>query len=156
MKIQDKYYKETEYLLYNYKMFQISVENMQMEIEYLEKEDSLKGLNYDNISTSPTHKINSITEDIALSVSEKIHFLEHNINRNKRILERIDRAMCGLTRKERTMLELRYIEGMRWESIVSETNYSERHCRRIRSMAINKMIVGMFGGSKDENKDKPQ
>lgn len=125
-------------------MFKISIENMEQEIHYIKNNCGLSGLSYDGVSTSPTYKISSATENTALSNSEKIDFLEHNIKRNKMQLERIDRSLNGLTYKERTMLELKYIKGMRWESVMSETNYSERHCRRIKNEAINKMIIGLF------------
>jgi len=69
MKVKSKYYKETEYLLYSYKMFKISIENMKEEIEYLESEDGMTGISYDGISTSPTHKFSSITENTVLSTT---------------------------------------------------------------------------------------
>ncbi|OZV10776.1 hypothetical protein CIW83_18325 [Tissierella sp. P1] len=139
------YYKETEYLLYNYKMFEISIENMEQEIEYLEKEDGMTGISYDGISTSPTHKFSSITEDAALSNSEKIQFLQRNIERNRRQLEKIDRAMMGLSEVERIILEQKYIEGKQWWQVAHKAGYSERQCRNIRKDAINKMIIGIFG-----------
>lgn len=143
---EHNYYKETEYLLYNYKMFQINIENMESEIEYLRKEgDGMIGIIYEGINTSPTYKTNSMTEDVALSNSEKIHFLEHNIERNRRQLEKIDRVMNGLSEVERLILQERYIEGKQWWQVAHKVGYSESHSKGIRKKAIDKLIVGIYG-----------
>lgn len=139
------YYKETEYLLYNYKMFKINIKNMESEIEYLKKDDGMTGINYDGISTSSTNMINSITENTALSISEKIHFLERRICKENMTLEKIDRAIKGLTETERIIIEQRYIEGKQWWQVAYKANYGERHCKRLRSEAIGKMVIGIFG-----------
>lgn len=146
MKIKDKYYKETEYLLYSYKMFKISIENMKNEIKYLEnEEDGMTGISYDGISTSPTHKFSSITEDTALAKSEKIDYLEHSIRRIESTLEGIDRALEGLSDIERNVIVERYIEGLQWWQVGYKVKYSERHCKRIRTDAINKLAIGLNG-----------
>ena len=64
---------------------------MKDEIKYLESEDGMTGINYDGISTSPTHKFSSIIEDTLLSTSEKVDYLEHSIKRIENTLESIDR-----------------------------------------------------------------
>ena len=145
MKVKSKYYKETEYLLYSYKMFKISIENMKEEIEYLESEDGMTGISYDGISTSPTHKFSSITENTVLSTSEKIHYLEHSIRRIESRLEGVDRALEGLTDIERQVIEERYIEGLQWWQVGYKAKYSERHCKRIRTNAIEKIVIGLNG-----------
>lgn len=145
MKIKNKYYKKTEYLLYNYKMFKISIENMKDEIKYLEGEDGMTGIKYDGISTSPTHKFSSVTEDTVLSVSEKIDYLEHSIRRIESTLEGIDRALGGLSYIERDVVTERYIEGQQWWQVGYKVKYSERHCRRIRTGAIEKIAIGING-----------
>lgn len=145
MSKEHNYYKETEYLLYNYKMFQISIKNMEQEIEYLKKEDGVSGISYDGINTSPTHKFSSLTEDAALSNREKIHYLERIIEKHRRTIESINRAMEGLSEVERIILEQKYIEGKQWWQVGSVVKYSERHCKRIRTEAVNKLIVGIYG-----------
>lgn len=146
MKIKNKCYKETEYLLYSYKMFKISIENMKNEIEYIKnEEDGLTAINYDGINTSPTNKFSSSTEDTALSVSEKICYLEHSIRRIESKLERIDRALEGLTEIERQVIKQRYIEGLQWWQVGYQVKYSERHCKRIRTGAIEKIAIGING-----------
>lgn len=145
MSKEHNYYKETEYLLYNYKMLQISIENMEQEIEYLKKEDGVSGISYDGINTSPTHKFSSVTEDAALSNREKIHYLERIIEKHRRTIESINRAMEGLTDIERKIIQEKYIEGKQWYVVAYDVNCSESTGKRYRRRAINKLSIGIFG-----------
>lgn len=151
MKIKSQYYKETEYLLYNYKMFEISIKNMEREIEHLKKEDGSMGIRYDGIKISPTYKFQSIIEDTVLSVTEKIDYLEHSIRRIKNKLKSIDKALEGLTEVERNIIKGRYIEGQQWYVVAYKVKYSERHCKRIRTNAIIKIAIALFGDKIIEN-----
>lgn len=141
------YYKDTEYMLYNYKMMKISIENMRNEIEYLNQNDGMSGISYDGISTSPTNECKSATENIALSNMEKRHYLERMIQRATLKIESIDRALEGLDKTERAVIEEKYINNKQWWQVSSVVKYSERHCKRIRTEAINRMIVGLYGKS---------
>lgn len=145
MDIKEKYYKETEYLLYNYKMFKISIENMNKEIEFIKKEDGAKGISYDGIRTSPTHKFSSATEDTALSNIEKIDYLEHSIRKIENKIERIDRAIEGLTDSEKSVVLDKYLKGQQWYIVAYNVCYSERQCRNLRRSAIEKIAIGLFG-----------
>ena len=126
-------------------MLQISIQNMKQEIEYLEKEDGLSGISYDGISTSPTNLCKSATEGIALSNMEKIHFIEHSIERATRQIEKIDRAMEGLEETEQIVIRERYINARQWWKVAGEVKYGERHCKRIRTEAISKLVIGIYG-----------
>lgn len=145
MKIIEKYYKETEYLLYNYKMFEISINNMEMEIDYLKKEDGSKGLSYDSIPTSKTYKINSSTEDTALSITEKIDYIEHSIKRMQSKIDSLNKALKGLSDVEKDVITKKYISGKQWFVVAYEVNFCERQCRNIRTDAIKKIALGMYG-----------
>lgn len=138
-------YTRVEQLLSNYKMLEISIKNMKQEIDYLEKEDGMSGISYDGISTSKTNECKSSTESTVLSNMEKIHYLEHSILRATRQIESVDRVMDGLNDVERIVIEQRYIDGKQWWQVAYKANYGERHCKRLRSEAIEKMVIGIFG-----------
>lgn len=142
-------YKQVEELLKNYTMMQASIENMQDEIEYIKKEDGMTGISYDRVSTSPTYSFSSSVEDTALSKSEKIHYLELQMEGVKRQLERIDRAMKGLTETERIIIEEKYIKGRQWWQVGYKANCSESTGKRHRRNAINKLIIGLYGEKED-------
>ena len=65
MKIQDKYYKNIERLLYNYNMLKINIEIADKQLEELREEDGLSGIAYDGVQTSETYNFNSQTENAA-------------------------------------------------------------------------------------------
>ena len=140
----DKYAK-VEKLLSNYKMYKISIENLEIEIEYIKEEDGLKGIDFEGISTSPTNVTSDITSDTVLSKMEKVHYLERTIERNQKDIESVDRALDGLEGIEKTVVVERYINARQWWQVASVAKYSERHCKRIRTEAINKLAVGIFG-----------
>lgn len=142
---EHNYYKETEYLLYNYKMFLISIENMKRDIELLKEECGVSGVNTEGINTSKTYKISSISENTALANIEKIEYLESRIASTMEKIEKVDRTLEGLTEEERKVLVNRYIEGRQWWKVAYNVGYSERHCKRIRNEAMEKMIIGLHG-----------
>ena len=126
-------------------MLNINIENMKAEIEYLNKHDGMSGLSYDGISTSPTNEIKSATENTALSNIELIFYLERTIDTGILEIEAVDRALEGLTSIERTIIEEKYINSKQWWQVASMVCYSERHCKRIRTDAIDRMAVGIYG-----------
>ncbi len=138
-------YKQVEELLKNYTMMQASIENIKDEIEYLKKEDGMTGISYDGISTSPTYRFSSSVEDTALSNSEKIHYLELQIEGIQRQIDRLDRAIKGLNETERIIIRGKYIEGLQWWQVAGQVRYSERWCKELRKNAINKLVIGIYG-----------
>ncbi len=145
MKIKDKYYKSVEKLLYNYNMLKINIEILSHQLEELKKEEGMKGINYDDVKISKTNKFHSQTEETAINNIE----LEKLINKKKEKLQSkldmLDKLTEGLNKVEREIIRMYYIEGKQWWQIAYEVKYSERHCRRIRSEAICKLAVGLYG-----------
>lgn len=145
IKVKASYYKETEYLLYNYDMFKMSIKNMNIEIENIKKEDGAKGIAYDGVQSSPTNKFNSATENTALANIEKIAYLEHSIRSTEDRIESIDRTLKELTECERSIIIDRYIKAKPWYIVAYNVSYGERQCRNKRRDAIEKMAIGIFG-----------
>ena len=145
MKIKDKYYKSVEKLLYNYNMLKINIEILNHQLEELKKEEGMKGIDYDDVKISETNKFHSQTEETAINNIG----LEELINKKKEKLQSkldmLDRLTEGLNDIERDIIRMYYIEGKQWWQIAYEVKYSERHCRRIRSEAIGKLAVGLYG-----------
>lgn len=140
----DKYAK-VEDLLKNYKMVKINIKNIEQEIEFAKGNIGLKGISYDGISTSPTNEVKSSVESTVLSIQEEVHFLERNIERLVMQLDKIDRALEGLEEVERTVVIEKYINSKQWWQVASKVCYSERWCKNLRSRAIRKMAVGIYG-----------
>lgn len=138
-------YKKVENLLSNYNMLKISIDNMKKDIEHLNKECGVNGISFDEVGTSPTNNISSVVENTVLSISEEKEELNIKIEDNKRKIDSVDRALEGLTEVERTILEEKYICSRQWWEVAGIVKYGERHCKRIRTAAINKMVVGIYG-----------
>lgn len=138
-------YKKTEYLLYNYKMLLISIENIKQDIELLKQECGVGSIDTEKDNVSKTYKFSSVVEDTALSKMEQIEYLEMRVRKMEGQIERIDRTLEGLTDEERAILVEKYIEGKQWWQVANKVRYGERYCRTIRTEAIKKMALGIFG-----------
>lgn len=126
-------------------MLNANIENMEQEIEYLKNNNGMKGLSYDGISTSPTNEIKSSTESIALSNIEAIDYLERMILKAKMDIEKVDRVLEVLEERERIIIKEWYINNKYWYQITPLVFTEERRCRTIKTNAIKKMIVGIYG-----------
>ncbi len=145
MKIKDKYYKSVEKLLYNYNMLKINIEIMDKQLEELKEEDGLTSIPFNGVSISKTNKIHSQTEDTAMRKIEAEELLRKRKEKLENKLETINKLLTGLNDVERRIIVMYYIHGLQWWQIAYEVKYSERHCRRIRSEAICKLAVGLYG-----------
>lgn len=134
-----------EELLKNYKMMKISIKNLEKEIEFIKGDITLDGISYDEVVSSPTNKINSVVEDKVLAKSEKIHFKERCIQKNKKDIDAIDRSLKGLEEVERIVVVEKYINNRQWWQVAMKVKYSERQCRNIRKDAIDKLVKGIYG-----------
>lgn len=145
MDIKNSYYKSTESLLYNYNMLKVSIENMKLEIEETEKNDGATGIKYDGISTSPTFKFSSQTEDTSIRNIETIDLLKKRIEITENKIERADNAIEALNGAEKDVIIKRYLEGKQWYIVAYEVNYNERWCKELRKRAIEKIAIGLYG-----------
>jgi len=137
-------YKKVESLLYDYKMLQISIINMAEEIKFINENTGVGGMDYESLPAN-TNKINSISENTALSNIENVEYLEQQINKCKRKLEIADRTIEGLTEEEQVIIIERYIKGLQWYKVAYKVGYSENHSKKKRKQAIKKMVLGIYG-----------
>lgn len=47
-----------------------------------------------------------------------------------------EKAVEALKEPYRTLMQLRYIEGLKWEQIAEKMNYTEKHCYKLHRKAI--------------------
>ena len=78
---------------------------MKQEIDFIDEETGVGGMDYESLPSN-TNKINSITENIALSNMEKKECLEMQIERNSRKLEKLDRTIKELSEIQRDYSQL--------------------------------------------------
>ncbi|MBS4538201.1 hypothetical protein GOQ27_06985 [Clostridium sp. D2Q-11] len=143
--IKDKYYKATEKALYNYSHFKINIINMKEELESLKDDDGVGAISYEGEKTSETFKINRQVEDQSIRNINKEKYLRMKIKLTENEIRKIDRALEGLTEKERKIIELRYMKGYQWFNIAYEVQYNERYCRTIKRCAIENVAKSLYG-----------
>ncbi len=136
------YYKATEKYLYNYKSLKANIENMKTQIKELDY-SSVKGANYDYIDNGGYKK--SAVESTVLYIDKKRSNLERKIIELKSKLERIDKSIEALNEVEQFIIKERYFEGKQWWKIAYKLRYSERWCKELRSRAVEKISIGLWG-----------
>lgn len=136
------YYRATEKYLYNYKSLKANIENMKAQIKEMDY-NSLQGAGFEYIEDTGYKK--STVENTVIRIDKKRNDLKNRIKELECKLERIDRSIEVLNEIEREIVKGWYFEGRQWWQIAHKVKYSERHCRRIKANAVNKISVGLFG-----------
>jgi len=136
------YYKATEKYLYNYKSLKANIENMKVQIKEIDY-NPLQGAGFEYMEDTGYKK--STVENTVIRIDKKRNDLKNRIKELECKLERIDRSIEALNDVERYIVVEWYFEGRQWWQIAHKVKYSERHCRRIKNNAVNKISVGLFG-----------
>lgn len=146
-KIKDETYKNTETLLYNYKILKEHVEDETGYFGMLDKKKSGSIISYSK------NKV-SYSEDEALNSREK------SFDRSKNDLERLEKALSKVkNKKEYKVIEMRYFtkkpngETYNFEEIAEilskDSSYpdslSEKTVRRWRSSLVKEISIYLFG-----------
>jgi len=144
-KIKQKYYKRLENDLYNYKYLKLSIDNIKQDITDFNRDDGVGGIDFGKIQISKTNAFSSMIENATISNLEKLDFLEHCMNRADSVVNKIDKAVLELEEREHKIITLYYIENQPWFKVAYQVNYNERWCKEIRSRAIRKMCIAIYG-----------
>jgi len=144
-KIKQKYYKRLENDLYNYKYLKLSIDNIKQDITDFNRDDGVGGIDFGKIQISKTNAFSSMIENATISNLEKLDFLEHCMNRADSVVNKIDKAVLELEEREYKIITLYYIENQPWFKVAYQVNYNERWCKEIRSRAIRKMCIAIYG-----------
>ena len=144
-KIKSKYYKKLENDLYNYKYLKLSIRNIKHDISDFQSEDGVSAIQFDKIQIASTNAFSSIVENSTISNIEKLDFLEHCMNRAESVINKIDAAMEKLEADEKKVITLYYIDNQQWYKVAYNLHYNERWCREIRSKAMRKIAIAIYG-----------
>lgn len=136
------YYRATEKYLYNYRALKANIENIKTQIGELDY-NPIQSTSYDHISNGNRRK--STVENTVINLDERRSELNERKRKLRARIERIDRAIEALNGTEKHIIENWYFKGKQWWQIAHEVKYSERHCRRLKTNAVNKISVGLFG-----------
>lgn len=117
--------KEVENWLCNYKSTKAGIESLKEEYEALSNNSEAEN------------------KDIKLVlVNSRIKMMERKI-------EKIDRALNSLSSIEKEIIEYKCIEGMYYYEFTYRVYKSERQCKRIKKIALEKVAValGLYNGT---------
>lgn len=109
---------ELENRLEYYKMYKISIENLNADIEHILEHDALE------------------------NEAELIR-LEEAKAKTSDILKDMDSSLDKLPEAQRQIIRSYYVEGESWNIVSDKAGYSERHCKRLRSQALSSILEDM-------------
>jgi DNA-directed RNA polymerase specialized sigma24 family protein len=127
-------YQRTEDLIKGYNTKLTLLENKKIMLKSI-RNGGARAVPTDEVRTSRTFKFYSETEEQGITLAQ----LRNDIDDITREILIIENALRVLTFKERQVIEMFYWLGFSWERISIRINYTERHCKRIRTNAIHKM-----------------
>lgn len=142
-------FKKTEYALYNYKDLDIKIKSIDIDIEMLENDITLKAISYEE-KTGPTNAFSSSVENEVIRREEKIQEQINKLKRDKLLYKsrklKIENALELLTKEERKLVELRYFSRPKksWVEISRVMNIAHTHCCTMRVKIINNLNEYIF------------
>lgn len=142
-----KYLKETENILRNYKQLKVNIEILEEEKKRLsERIATLPAISYDGARIQSSHSGNP-TEDSALCLYYESFDNDAYLSSTKSLVFKIDKSIESLTDIQKEVVRLSLIENESWNKVSDKLNYSERHLRRIRDIAIYRIAIALFGAT---------
>lgn len=146
---QENLFKKTEYALYNYKDLDIKIKSIEIDIEMLQNDITLKAINYDEKS-GPTNAFSSSVENEVIRRDEVVKEQIQKLQRDKLLYvsrkNKIENALELLTKEEGTLVNLRYFSRPKksWVEISRVMNIAHTHCCTMRVKIINNLSEYIF------------
>lgn len=129
--------KEVENWLCNYKSTKAGIESLKEEYEVLN--DVGSGIDTSREAVSKTYKFNSEVENTAIQLA----LIDSRIKMMERKIEKIDRALNSLSSIEKEIIKYKCIEGMYYYEFTYKVYKSERQCKRIKKIALEKVAIAL-------------
>jgi len=146
--LEDKF-KKMERTLYDYRKLDTAINNIDIDIEHLKNDITLKGVSYEERS-SPTNAFSSIVENEVIKRSEH---MEKEIARLKSLKAdkmalraKIYNALKDLKDHESKLVKLRYLDKDRrtWLDIGLELGFDMGYCQKLRNKIINELTESIY------------
>lgn len=146
--MEDKF-KKMERTLYDYRKLDTAINNIDIDIEHLKNDITLKGISYEQRS-SPTNAFSSIVENEVIKREEYVYTEIDRLQRLKAdkmaLRAKIYNALKDLKESEYKLVELRYLSKYKnsWVQIGMELNFNKDYCQQLRNKIINDLIESIF------------
>ena len=122
----------------------VQIEMLQSMIKEVSSRTDISNMavSYDQPSEGQTNKVSSVVEAALISKERELERLQNELARVQGLVERMDIALGNMPYAQRTLLKLRYIDGLMWKQIVQHLAYSEEYLRK----QLNHSAVDMLTG----------
>ena len=146
--LEDKF-KKMERTLYDYRKLDTAITNLDIDIEHLKNDITLKGISYEQRS-SPTNAFSSIVENEVIKREEYVYTEIDRLQRLKAdkmaLRAKIYNALKDLKDHESKLVNLRYLDKDRytWLDIGLELGFDKNYCQKLRNDIINQLIEIIF------------
>ena len=146
--MEDKF-KKMEKTLYDYRKLDTAINNIDIDIEHMKNDITLKAVTYED-KGSPTNAFSSSVEN---EVIRRSIYMESEIARLKilkadkmALRTKIYNALKDLKESEYKLVELRYLSKYKksWIEIGMELNFNKDYCQQLRNNIINSLIESIF------------
>ena len=146
--LEDKF-KKMEKTLYDYRKLDTAINNIDIDIEHMKNDITLKAVTYED-KGSPTNAFSSSVEN---EVIRRSIYMESEIARLKilkadkmALRTKIYNALKDLKENEYKLVELRYLSKYKksWIEIGMELNFNKDYCQQLRNNIINSLIESIF------------
>ena len=147
--MEENLFKKTEYALYNYKNLGIKIKSIEIDIEMLKNDITLRAINYDE-KVGPTHAFTSQVENEVIRRDEKVKEQIEQLEKDKYLFKqregKISLALDSLSKEDRKLIELSYFSKPKssWTKISEEMNIDKDRCCKIRNKLINELSYYIF------------
>ena len=140
-------FKFTEKLLYNYSELESYISGLEDDIKEIKAGDilSIRAIRYDDIKTSPTNNVSKQTEDRVINVVSYIQDLEIKVYKEKKLKNKLKRAINNLETRRSQIVKLRYFNKMGWTEMAQELYHDEKTLRKYKNQAIKSIAIELFG-----------
>lgn len=139
-------FKKMEYTLYNFKVFDTKIRNIEIDINRLINDISLGGGDMFSEKSSPTYKISSSVESEVIKREEMdLDGKLQRLRNKKQYLidekEKIENALTHLSDIEYKLVELRYFSRnkLTWVNIGMKLGFDDSYCKKLRNKVIAKL-----------------
>lgn len=146
-KLENSCFKFTEKLLYNYKEMDEYIGDLEHEVANLKAGHklSIRSIRYDDINTSRTNNVNKELENKVIDVVGYIQDAEIEAYKEKKLKNKLDKAINNLSPIHKQIIQLKYQEGLEWKYICDKVCYEERQLRTKKNEAVKSIAVALFG-----------
>jgi DNA-directed RNA polymerase specialized sigma subunit len=138
------YKREAEERLNNYDNLKISLDNLGIRIRELKSElESIKAMSY---SDMPKGGGKGQPDDAVVNKMFELQVARNNYSETRKEVNKIETIISRLPEYEQKLIKAYYLEGLRGDSLLKETNCAnDRQLYRDKAKAIKTLAIQLFG-----------